>query len=523
MNDLEAASTPADDGSTGHIEEYGIKSLPPAVVDAEKGEKDALAAQQEEEKGRIAAFLGNIRSLSTKNVENLNPIHQASVYAANPFTNSILFILALDFLERFAYYGVIFTMPGYLTGYYEPLWNPDFAPFQANGFIAMSQGIGFITPFFTALVADVLIGDYWSINFFTGLCYIPGLILVAVCAIPYAGDLTHFPLENLKIGTHILFPLGFGAAKTLYGVYAAKQYDPIHHADQIEKFFVIFTGVEFIGSFLGGAISIIIADLLKQPRSGLIIAEFINVGALAFGLIIFLLGSGRYMKDKLMRKTYGQMFRSLFEAILCFGGSGKGCAFPGFSKTKQSKGGRVQDSVVDGMVQVILLFPVFLLILPNNVAFTQAVVINITTTSYMKGFGVFKGPMLVATSLLFIGLWAFLMKRYLAPFLQKKGIKLSIADRFALGSFFLGCSYAISAIMSYEIKRAYLETGSQVNIFYGLFGTFLSGGVAFHFSAMNESKSLNVWYCSVIALLETHTSHQNTLPQQLHLLLLPQS
>ena len=96
-------------------------------------------------------------------------------YASNPLKYSIVFILILDFLERFAFNGIIFTMPGYLTGYYQPHWNPAFAPWEANSFIAMSQGIGYLSPFLVAPVADALIGDYWSINLFTGLFYIPGV------------------------------------------------------------------------------------------------------------------------------------------------------------------------------------------------------------------------------------------------------------------------------------------------------------------------------------------------------------
>mmetsp|Transcript_11324 Transcript_11324/g.18733 ORF Transcript_11324/g.18733 Transcript_11324/m.18733 type:complete len:221 (-) Transcript_11324:1238-1900(-) len=156
------------------------------------------------------------------NVEQLNndAINHTSAYAENPLTHSIRFILFLDFMERFAFNGVIFTMPGYLTGYYEPYWNPNYAPFQANTYIATFQGIGFVTPFIVAFIADCLIGDYWTINMFTSLCLIPGILLIAISSIPYSGESVDFPLDQLKLGTHILFPLGFGAAKTLYGVYA---------------------------------------------------------------------------------------------------------------------------------------------------------------------------------------------------------------------------------------------------------------------------------------------------------------
>lgn len=240
---------------------------------------------------------------------------------------------------------------------------------------------------------------------------------------------------------------------------------------------------------MGALISIVISDTLKVDegsRNGLVITEFINSGAIILGLFVFLLGSARYVNGKLMRKTYVQMIRSFIEAMLCFGGNGKGCGSPGFAKTKESKGGRIPDAVVDGMLQIILLFPIFLLVLPINVAFTQAIVVNITTTAFMKGFGPFKGPLLVSTAFLFIGVWCIFIKRFLSPFLQRKEIKLSIANRFALGSFFLGLGYAVAAIVDAQVKRAYLSSGSQINIFWGLFGTFCTGGIAFHFAAMNE-------------------------------------
>ena len=289
----------------------------------------------------------------------------------------------------------------------------------------------------------------------------------------------------------VLFPIGFGAAKTLYGVYGAKQYDPVKHADQMENFFVLYTGVEFLGSFAGALISIVIAESLKTDGvggdSGEVIASFLNASAITLGLIIFLIGSRRYVNGKPIRELYMKMCRSLFGAALCCGGPSGGCSKPGFEKTKQSKGGHVPDSIVTGMIQVLLLVPIYLLVLPLNIAFTQAIVVNITMAGNLKGRGAFEAPLLVATSLLMIALWAFVIKKFLMPWLTKKNIKLTVAKRFSLGAFSLGCGYAVAAIIESQIKRVYKETGEEsVSIFYGLFGTFFSGGMAFSFSAMNE-------------------------------------
>ena len=84
---------------------------------------------------------GNNKDTDTGNTKNTEHIQRTTTttslaYAANPMRHSIIFILILDFFERFAFNGVLFTMTGYLTGYYEPAWNPGFSPFEANSYIA---------------------------------------------------------------------------------------------------------------------------------------------------------------------------------------------------------------------------------------------------------------------------------------------------------------------------------------------------------------------------------------------------
>ena len=88
-----------------------------------------------------------------------------------------------------------------------------------SSYISMSQAIGYASPFLAAFLADACIGDYNTIVVFTVCCYIPGLFIISSLAIPGIFHLKEFPLNILMVGTHFLFPLGFGAAKTLYGVY----------------------------------------------------------------------------------------------------------------------------------------------------------------------------------------------------------------------------------------------------------------------------------------------------------------
>ena len=199
-----------------------------------------------------------------------------------------------------------------LTGYYDPAWNPRFSDIQTGSYISMTQGIGYMSPFFTAFVADALLGDYKTILIFTILFYIPGLFLIAVVSIPDSLNTQDFPTKALHVGTHILFPLGFGAAKTLYGVYAAKQYNPKTQAEKTKQFFVTFTAVEFIGSFLGAVVCIIMSSIGHFIASG-----FTCAAVLVIGLLFFIFGTKRYVNGELKRKRYMLMLLTIVDAISC--------------------------------------------------------------------------------------------------------------------------------------------------------------------------------------------------------------
>jgi MFS family permease len=444
-----------------------------------------------------------------------------------------------------------------LTGYYNPAWNPGFSNVQTGSYISMAQGIGYMSPFFTAFVAEALLGDYRTILIFTILFYIPGLFLIAVVSIPYSLNTQNFPKKALKVGTHILFPLGFGAAKTLYGVYAAKQYDPKTQAEKTKQFFVTFTAVEFIGSFLGAVVCIYISTIGHFIASG-----FTNAAVLVIGIIVFIFGYGRYVNDELKRDRYMLMLLTIVDAISCckrtnpnennknhmshdmdkllrdssqdIDGSldesndqgrkivtdsnntlaeedtkikqqydddqpvqaGRrrsnnrssrfSIAAPGFAKARMSHGGRKDDSVVDGMVQLLWLFPIYALLTPYNVAFTSVSSVAMLQCKFMQNSGPFNGPMLVSTSYLFIGFWAVLIKKYITPFLGRKNIILTISNKFVLGSLFLTLGFAVNAFVGSQMIRVYSESGGAISILYGLFATFFIGGMAFSLAATNE-------------------------------------
>jgi hypothetical protein len=75
----------------------------------------------------------------------------------------------------------------------------------------------------SAIVADTFISNYWTILLFSLLCYLPGLILIALVAKPYLfGDT--FPMKPMYAAYLFFYPCGAGAIKTCVNIMGAQQF-----------------------------------------------------------------------------------------------------------------------------------------------------------------------------------------------------------------------------------------------------------------------------------------------------------
>jgi len=76
---------------------------------------------------------------------------------------------------------------------------------------------------YSAIIADTFIGNYWTILLFSLLCYLPGLIIIALVAKPYLfGDT--FPMKPMYAAYLFFYPCGAGAIKTCVNVLGAQQF-----------------------------------------------------------------------------------------------------------------------------------------------------------------------------------------------------------------------------------------------------------------------------------------------------------
>jgi proton-dependent oligopeptide transporter, POT family len=160
-------------------------------------------------------------------------------YALQPMTYSVIFILMVELLERFSFYGVNYTQTAYLTGTYNKDWNADMTSVEASTYVSVSVGVAYTTPFLGAFLADTVMGDYHGIITGSLVFYLPGLILIALTTIP--GLLgSEFNAQALIAGFIVLWPFGTGIVKAIVNVFGAKQFHPLLQSSLIESYYVSF-------------------------------------------------------------------------------------------------------------------------------------------------------------------------------------------------------------------------------------------------------------------------------------------
>jgi POT family proton-dependent oligopeptide transporter len=160
-------------------------------------------------------------------------------HVLKPLFYSVCFILLVELLERLAYYGVVFTQLSYLSGHYDPAWSANMTSVEASAFVGSSVAITYTMPFVGAIVADSLLGNFWTILLFSLVFYLPGLLMIALSSVPGLVSAT-FPMTMVTWAMLGFYPMGAGAIKACVNVMGAQQYHPVLQKAQIERFYVNF-------------------------------------------------------------------------------------------------------------------------------------------------------------------------------------------------------------------------------------------------------------------------------------------
>ena len=239
-------------------------------------------------------------------------------------------------------------------------------------------------------------------------------------------------------------------------VFGAKQYHPKLQSDLVESYYISFYIVINVGALLGGVIIPLVA------QHNVAIAYTIPAITLGIGLIIFTLGTPRYVRAKPDRKALVTTLRILISPLCC----------RRINDNKESNGGRFNDSLVDGLKNLLLVFPASCLVVPFSIVYNQMITVFQVQGNAMKSVGLVDPPMIANIDSLSVLLCGAVYQFLICPSLQKRGTHLMTTHKFAIGTA-LGALAILSAIfVDYAIHR---RGAGAINIFWQTFSFFFVG------------------------------------------------
>mmetsp|Transcript_35744 Transcript_35744/g.58235 ORF Transcript_35744/g.58235 Transcript_35744/m.58235 type:complete len:744 (+) Transcript_35744:68-2299(+) len=390
-------------------------------------------------------------------------------YFLNPMKKAVFFILLVEMLERFSFYGINYTTTAYLTGEYNDDWNADLPSILASSYVSISTAVAYTTPFLGALLADNLFGEYLTMILATLLCYIPGLTLIALTTIPqFLGS--EFNLSAIRLGLLVLWPVGTGAVKACVNVFGAKQFHPILQSSLIESYYVNFYMCINIGALTGGIVVPIVAQW------NVTVAYFIPVCMLGIGVLLFVSGTSRYVRPK-PKHDVGYFVHEMVAA----------CGCGGKRREKRDRALNIQPSPTESKVGIGSIFMLSGLVVPFNVAYAQMSTTFIVQGSVMDNYGLFDAPMMNNVDALSILTFGYVIGNVIYPALNQRGIKIPTTYKFAIGSTFGALAVGCAILTDYRIHRVYNETGEAITVLWQAFPYFLIGmGEIFAVSAAYE-------------------------------------
>jgi POT family proton-dependent oligopeptide transporter len=354
-----------------------------------------------------------------------------------------LFILIVELLERFAFYGLNYTQTLYLTGVYNYEWNADMTAVGAASYVSISIAIAYTSPFFGAILADSLLGDYWTIIVGSLGFYLPGLVLVAMTTVPYLLGST-FNMAALEGGLLFLWPFGTGVVKSVVNVFGAKQFHPLIQSSLIESYYVNFYMCINIGALAGGILVPIVAQI------NVTIAYLIPVVILSLGVAAFLAGTSKYVRSK--------------------------------------PRGDLLSGEDDGTgLSIYAVAQVSMLVVPFNIAYSQMATTFIVQGTVMRKFGFVDAASMNNADAIAVLWFGYLIGSHFYPWLARNEIKLQTTHKFALGSFLGTLAIAWALLVESWIHNTYQISGDSISVLWQAPAYMLIGvGEIFAVSAAYE-------------------------------------
>jgi proton-dependent oligopeptide transporter, POT family len=249
--------------------------------------------------------------------------------------------------------------------------------------------------------------------------------------------------------------------------------DSLLQSSQLESYYVNFYLSINIGSLIGTTLIPILAQIHLQA------AYLIPCISLIVGLFIFIAGSKRYVKRPPENKALLHTSTILGKRLFC-------CKSLDDSKT--SHGGTYDDVFVDGIKRLLLIIPISLLTLPFIIAYSQMSTIFILQGEALKPMGLLDASLMSSFDPISVLVIGFLVGSVLYPTLSKRGLRIPLTYKFAIGTAFGSLAIAAAIIVDHSIRTNFQRDGTEISILWQAFSyIFVGCGEIFAFTSCLEA------------------------------------
>ncbi|OWF40362.1 solute carrier family 15 member 4-like [Mizuhopecten yessoensis] len=361
----------------------------------------------------------------------------------------VVCILMTELCERLTYYSVVANLVLFCTS------KLDIPSSDAANISLIFSGTVYLIPVIGGYISDSYAGKYNTI-LGSGLIYLLGLFLLPAAAIDYSdwfGRDDEGVKYDLSIETRKAYfflgltfvAIGTGGIKANVGPYGAQQVTDLG-PEAVQSFFnwfywfinagslVAYSGVAYIQQNISFTIGFVI------PLASMIVA-----------LIIFVAARNLYVNTA----VGGSIFSKAF-GVCC------ATKCKGFKKARIQNGGPYSNEMVDGVISVLRVLPVFLMIIMYWAVYSQmqsTFFLQSERMDVMVGDVKMPAAVLNIFNTVIILILIPIIDRVIYPLLAKYGRSPSHLQRIGLGMILAALSVVVAGVLEIYRKQELSESG----------------------------------------------------------------
>ncbi|KAL3877174.1 hypothetical protein ACJMK2_034920 [Sinanodonta woodiana] len=357
----------------------------------------------------------------------------------------VVCILLTELCERLTYYSIVANMVLFCTS--KLRMTSD----EASNVNWVFSGTVYIIPVAGGYVADSFAGKYNTI-LGAGFIYTLGLVLVPASAMNFTGlfgDETDLSLEARKIYFFlglVFVAIGTGGIKANVGPFGAQQVNDLGK-DAVQSFFNWFYWFVNVGAIVAYSG---VAEI--QQNIGFDYGFLVPLISMVVALMIFVIAKKKYINNPPGGSILSQ------SVSVCFQSCRKGCSF---ENTRADKGGSFNNEMVDGVMAVVRVLPVFVLIIIYWAVYSQmstSLFLQSERMDIRVGGEPLPAALLNVFNTLIILILIPIMDRVVYPLLSKYGRSPTHLQKIGIGMILAALSMVYAGVIEiYRKKDGYFE------------------------------------------------------------------